>query len=472
MSLSAKPPATPHELREAFLGFFEEREHKRIPGAPIVPPGDPTLLFTSAGMVPFKPYFTGQAEPPARRMVSVQKCFRTTDIESVGDTQHLTFFEMLGNFSVGDYFKAEVIPWAHEFLTERLGLPQDRLWPAVYLDDDEAYGHWRALGYPDERIMRYGEDENYWFSGDVGPCGPDSEIHYDMGEQFGCGPDCHPAHGHDRFVEIWNLVFMTYYCDGEKREPLPQKNIDTGSGFERVMTVVLHNSEAWDKNRLPSLYDTGLFQPTIRKIEELSGKRYGEDEATDRVIRIVAEHARAVTFLVGDERTPIVPSNEERGYVCRRMLRRAVYFGRRHLGISEPFMAVLADVAVDTMKDSYPELERQQQFIREIIGPEEERFDATLTRGLDRLDEVLRTTDETISGVDAFTLHDTYGLPIDLTRDVAEGHGMTVDIAGLRGRDGAPARTSTRARGRCGPRRGRGAVRVARRYADVFHRFR
>jgi alanyl-tRNA synthetase len=547
----------PHELREAFLRFFEERGHRRAPGAPIVPPGDPTLLFTSAGMVQFKPYFTGQAEPPSPRMVSVQKCFRTSDIESVGDASHLTFFEMLGNFSVGDYFKADAIPWAHEFLTSASGglkLPQERLWPAVFQDDDEAFDLWRKQGFAAERIMRYGEEENYWFSGDVGPCGPDSEIHYDFGEQFGCGPDCHPAHGHDRFVEIWNLVFMTYYCDGEKREPLPKKNIDTGSGLERVMSVLLHNSRGWDKDRLPSVYDTEVFSPLIRRIEQLSGKRYGADEATDRAIRIVAEHSRAVTFLIGDERTPVVPSNEERGYVCRRMLRRAVYFGRRHLGIesaSGGFMADLANTVVEMMKESYPELERQRKFIAEIIGPEEARFDQTLHRGLGileylftlrshvaekfgpveegwegwfrisqrpadlvaavghvQLEEFLKnilplivTTMQgakspddslaeraftasgglssaamlsitaaayelrdwlnawrkrlsakqiqfdpaelrtrvadfkrrvlTISGDEAFELHDTYGFPIDLTRDIAEQNGFTVDIAGF-----------------------------------------
>ncbi len=374
----------PHELREAFLRFFGERGHRRVPGAPIVPPGDPTLLFTSAGMVQFKSYFTGQAEPPSPRMVSVQKCFRTSDIESVGDPSHLTFFEMLGNFSVGDYFKAEAIPWAHEFLTSASGglkLPPERLWPAVFQDDDEAFDLWRKQGFAAERIMRYGEEDNYWFSGDAGPCGPDSEIHYDFGEQFGCGPDCHPAHGCPRFVEIWNLVFMTYYCDGEKREPLPKKNIDTGSGLERVMSVLLHNSPGWDKDRLPSVYDTEVFSPLIRRIEQLSGKKYGADEATDRAIRIVAEHARAVTFLIGDERTPVVPSAEEHGQYCRRVFRKAVYFGRRHLSIPKPFMVDLANTVVDTMKDSYSELERQRRFITELVATEESRFLETLDRG-------------------------------------------------------------------------------------------
>ena len=360
-----------------------------MPSAPVVPAGDPTLLFTSAGMVPFKPYFMGQSQPPAPRLTSVQKCFRTSDIESVGDESHLTFFEMLGNFSIGDYFKAEMIPWAQEFITKDLGIPQDRLWPAVFQDDDEAADLWLAQGYPPERIVRYGEDDNYWFSGDVGPCSPCSEIYYDFGEQFSCGPDCHPADDCPRFVEFWNLVFMTYYCDGDKRDPLPQKNIDTGCGFERTMSILLHLSDGWDQKKLPTVYDTVLFRPLIEKIEELSGKTYGELPETDRAIRIVAEHARAVTFLIGDERTPVVPSKEKQGYVCRRMLRRAVYFGRRALGIEGPFLSLLADTVIAEMKDSYPELERQQKFVREIIGPEERRFDDTLSRGLKALDDLI-----------------------------------------------------------------------------------
>jgi alanyl-tRNA synthetase len=422
-----------HELREAFLRFFEERGHRRMPGAPIVPPGDPTLLFTSAGMVQFKPYFIGQAEPPSRRMTTVQRCFRTTDIESVGDTKHLTFFEMLGNFSVGDYFKAEMIPWAWEFVTEVLALPSQRLWASVYLDDDEAYELWRSAGVPEERVRRYGEEENYWFSGEIGPCGPCSEIYYDFGEEFGCGPECEPSHECGRFLEIWNLVFMSYYCDGEKRTPLPSKNIDTGSGLERVASVLLFESEGWDKSRLASPHDTDLFAPIIRRLEELSGKRYGEDEKVDRAMRVVAEHSRAVTFLVGDERTPVLPSNEERGYVARRMLRRSVYFGRRHLRIEEPFMAALADTVVDAMAPAYPELERQRAFVKEILEPEERRFDETLTRGLEMLEGVLERAgaSRSVSGADAFLLHDTYGFPVELTREIAAEHALTVEEAGF-----------------------------------------
>src|SRR3990172_7939221 len=308
------------EIRESFLRFFEERGHRRMSGAPLVPPGDPTLLFTSAGMVQFKPYFLGQAKPPQRRLTTVQKCFRTSDIDSVGDTSHLTFFEMLGNFSVGDYFKAEAVPWAWEYVTSKdwLGLDPERLWAAVYLDDDEAFDLWRRF-LPPERIRRYGEDQNYWFSGDVGPCGPCSELHYDFGPEFGCGEcsaqTCHPAVECGRFLEIWNLVFMTYYCDGEKRTPLAQKNIDTGAGLERMAAAALFETlrQAQGERRRPSVYDTELFAPIVKRIEELSGKRYGQDAAIDRAMRIVAEHARAVTFLIGDERTPVIPSNEERG---------------------------------------------------------------------------------------------------------------------------------------------------------------
>ncbi|MDO8611202.1 MAG: alanine--tRNA ligase [Dehalococcoidia bacterium] len=387
----------PDEIRESFLRFFEERGHRRMSGAPLVPTGDPTLLFTSAGMVQFKPYFMGQAKPPHPRLTTVQKCFRTSDIDSVGDTSHLTFFEMLGNFSVGDYFKAEAVPWAWEYVTSKqwLGLDPDRLWAAVYLDDDEAFDLWRTVGLPEERIRRYGEEQNYWFSGDVGPCGPCSELHYDFGPEFGCGPDCEPDHEDcDRFLEIWNLVFMTYYCDGEKRTPLAQKNIDTGAGLERMAVAALHNDAARRGGsraalKRPSVYDTDLFAPIITRIEELSGKRYGEDAATDRAMRIVAEHARAVTFLIGDERTPVIPSNEERGYAVRRVLRRAVYFGRRDLGLDQPFLTEVAETVIRSMAAAYPELEGQRKLVLEILGPEEQRFEDTLNNGFLMLTSVM-----------------------------------------------------------------------------------
>mgnify|MGYP005839139227 CR=1 FL=1 len=435
MSSHGNTPVGAHDLRESFLRFFEERGHRRLPSAPLVPPGDPTLLFTSAGMVQFKPYFMGQATPPHTRLTTVQKCFRTSDIDSVGDASHLTFFEMLGNFSISDYFKAEAIPWAWEFVTQVLRLDPRRLWAAVYLDDDEAYDLWSAPGrIPADRICRYGDEHNYWFSGDVGPCGPCSEIHYDFGEQFGCGPQCQPSHDCGRFLEIWNLVFMSFYCDGRERTPLPSRNIDTGAGLERIASVLLYESDGWDKNRRPSVYDTDLFRPIIQHIEKLSGQRYGADPAADRAIRIVAEHTRAVTFLVGDERTPVAPSNEERGYVVRRLLRRAVYFARRHLGIQRPVITDLADTVIASMAPAYPELERQRAFIADILAPEERRFDETLQRGLDIMEEILQRHRRSgvIPGAEAFLLHDTYGFPIELTREIAVQQGLSVDEIGFR----------------------------------------
>jgi alanyl-tRNA synthetase len=369
------------QIRATFLRFFEEREHRVMPSAPLVPVGDPTLLFTSAGMVQFKPYFEGRAAPPARRLASVQKCFRTSDIDSVGDTAHLTFFEMLGNFSIGDYFKEKAIPWAWELVTDKnwFAIPKERLWAAVYLDDDEAFDLWLKVGVPAERIMRYGEEHNYWFSGDVGPCGPCSELHYDLGPTPGC-PECqrdrcHPAIECGRFLEIWNLVFMTYFQhpDGS-RTPLPAKNIDTGMGLERTAVILQ------DKR---TLYETDLFAPIIRRVKELSGRRYGRNKATDRAMRIVAEHVRAAVFLVGDDKTPVLPSNEERGYAVRRIIRRAIYYGRHHLGLSEPFVADVAGRVIDHMGDTYPQLRQQQEFALRVLEGEEERFEQTLSRGTD-----------------------------------------------------------------------------------------
>jgi len=327
------------QIRDTFLRFFEEREHKVMPSAPLVPLGDPTLLFTGAGMVQFKPYFEGRATPPAPRLASVQKCFRTSDIDSVGDTAHLTFFEMLGNFSIGDYFKEKAIPWAWELVTDKnwFAIPKERLWAAVYLDDDEAFDLWRKVGVPAERIMRYGEEHNYWFCGPVGPCGPCSELHYDLGPTPGCPEcqrdQCHPAVECGRFLEIWNLVFTTYFQDADgSRTLLPAKNIDTGMGLERTAVVLQGKG---------SVYETDLFAPIIRRVEELSGRRYGEDEATDRAMRIVAEHTRAAVFLIGDDKTPVLPSNEERGYAVRRIIRRAEYYALKLLytGIADHTVA-------------------------------------------------------------------------------------------------------------------------------------
>ncbi|MBM2832137.1 MAG: alanyl-tRNA synthetase, partial [Dehalococcoidia bacterium] len=297
------------QLRALFLRFFEEKGHSVLPSSSLIPHGDPTLLLTTAGMVQIKPYFLGLATPPNPRLASCQKCFRTTDIDRVGDSSHLTFFEMLGNFSVGDYFKKEAIAWAWELVTGRLGIPAGRLWVSIFLDDDEAFGYWRQLEVPAERIVRLGEKDNFWGpAGDSGPCGPCSEIHYDFGPEHGCGkPDCRPGCSCGRFVEIWNLVFTQYDQDREgKRTLLPKPNIDTGMGLERL-AVVMQGGR--------SVYDTDLFRPLLEQVSRMTGKQYGGDEKTDTAIRVVAEHSRGITFLIADG---VIPGNEGRGYVLRR----------------------------------------------------------------------------------------------------------------------------------------------------------
>jgi len=399
-------------IRKTFLRFFEERGHKVVPSAPLVPFGDPTLLFTTAGMVQFKPYFEGRAQPPSRRLTTVQKCFRTSDIDSVGDASHLTFFEMLGNFSVGDpsassspeanpppaegqgYFKEGAIDWAWELVTDDtrgFGLPKDRLWAAVYKDDNEARELWRKMDVPAERIMRYGEEDNYWFSGDIGPCGPCSEIYYDFGPTPGCPEcekgtchpqvDCRDEHGVGRFLELWNLVFMTYFRheDGSRTE-LPGKNIDTGAGLERWAAVLQGGGERM------SVYETDLFRPIIAEVEKLSRRKYGEDAATDRAMRIVAEHARAAAFLIADG---VMPSNEGRGYVLRRVMRRGVYFGRQLVSNVE-FLGSAATEAVRVMHESYRELFDHAAVIRDVVDLEEKRFVETLWRGRAAIAELAR----------------------------------------------------------------------------------
>ncbi len=418
------------QIRDTFLRFFEEREHKVMPSAPLVPVGDPTLLFTGAGMVQFKPYFEGRATPPARRLASVQKCFRTSDIDSVGDTSHLTFFEMLGNFSIGDYFKEKAIPWAWELVTDKnwFAIPKKRLWAAVYLDDDEAFDLWRKVGVPAERIMRYGEEHNYWFCGTVGPCGPCSELHYDLGTNRDCPEcqrdQCHPAVECGRFLEIWNLVFTTYllHPDGS-RTPRPAKNIDSGMGLERTAVILQ------DKR---TLYETDLFAPIIQRVEELSGRRYGEDEATDRAMRIVAEHVRAAAFLTADG---VMPGTQKQGYSLRLVLRRAIYFGQHYLGLNEPFVADIARTVIDHMGETYPELRQQRDFALRVLQGEEERFEETLSRGVDLLEEVLarRSGDGSgaIPGEKIFLLHATYGFPMELTREIARERDFTIDEEGF-----------------------------------------
>jgi len=415
---------TSDELRALFLSFFEEKGHKTIPSSSLIPRDDPTLLLTTAGMVQIKPYFLGTAVPPSTRLASCQKCFRTTDIESIGDPGHLTFFEMLGNFSVGDYFKKEAIEWGWEFVAERLKLPTEHLWITIYLDDDEAYQHWRDIGVPEARIIRLGEKSNFWGpAGSSGPCGPCSEIHYDFGENVGCGrPDCGPECDCSRFSEIWNLVFTQYDQDeAGNRTPLPKPNIDTGMGLERT-TALMQGKE--------SVYDTDLFMPLMNEISELTGKLYGSDDDTDRAMRVVAEHSRGIAFLIADG---VIPSNEGRGYVLKRLLRRAALFGRR-LGI-EAFLADTVEITIKQMGHIYPELQQSCDFVIDLVKREESRFDETLSTGLDLLDGIMAELEKErkreISGVDAFRLYDTYGFPVEITQEIASQNGLSVDIKGF-----------------------------------------
>ncbi len=416
---------TGDEIRQAFLSFFEEKGHKVISSSPLIPRGDPTLLLTSAGMVQFKPYFLGRETPPCPRMASCQKCFRTTDIESVGDASHLTFFEMLGSFSVGDYFKEGAISLALEFILKRLGISKERLWITIFLDDGEAFDIWRRNGIAEDRIIRFGEEDNFWGpAGDSGPCGPCSEIHYDFGEEVGCGkPSCGPNCECGRFSEIWNLVFVQYNQDKEGgRSPLSECHIDTGMGLERTAAVMQGKT---------SVYETDFFTPLIELISRLSGKKYGEDDNTDNSIRVVAEHSRGIAFLIADG---VLPDNEGRGYVLRRLLRRAALFGRM-LGLKEKFLAKTAKIVIQKMKHTYPEIGQRQDFILKVIESEEARFDETLSTGLELLDGIMARASSRvrnkITGKQAFKLYDTYGFPVELTQEIAEKQGFFVDMEGF-----------------------------------------
>ena len=416
---------TSDEIRAAFLVFFEEKSHKIIPSSSLIPRGDPTLLLTSAGMVQFKPYFLGEAVPPSRRLASCQKCFRTSDIASVGDSRHLTFFEMLGNFSIGDYFKREAIGWAWEFVTQRLGLSPERLWVTIFLDDDESFRIWREVGVPEERLLRFGEEDNFWGpAGDSGPCGPCSEIHYDFGEEVGCGkPSCRPNCDCGRFSEIWNLVFTQYNQDKDgHRTLLPKPNIDTGMGLERTAAVVQGKT---------LVYETDLFVPLTHKISKLAGRKYGSEAAVDNAMRVIAEHSRGIAFLIADG---VIPSNEGRGYVLRRVLRRTALFGRR-LGLDKPFIGEVARATIDQMKHVYPEIGQRRDFILQVIENEEARFSETLSTGLELLDGIMEEAASKgrhkILGKQAFKLYDTYGFPVELTTEIAADRGFSVDLEGF-----------------------------------------
>jgi len=412
-------PRTADELRAAFLDFFVARQHTRVQSASLIP-HDPTILFTVAGMVPFKPYFVGDEIPPWSRATSVQKCVRAggkhNDLDDIGRTnRHFTFFEMLGNFSFGDYFKAEAIPWAWEFVTEVLGLDPERIWVTVHVSDDEAEAIWRdEVGIPPTRIQRL-DDDNFWRMADTGPCGPSSEIFWDLGATFGA--DGGPANGDpDRFIEIWNLVFMQYDQRSDGQVPLPRPSIDTGAGLERMLMAL---------QGVDSIFAIDVFRPLVEAAEGVTGVRYGADPERDVSLRILAEHARTMTFLVADG---VVPSNEERGYVLRRIIRRAV----RHaylLGCSEPVTPTLVDATIAVMGGAYPEIVKAHDLVRRTVGREEERFRQTLERGLDMLDELVQRGD--VGGRDAFFLHDTLGFPIDLTREIAGERGRAVDVDGF-----------------------------------------
>jgi alanyl-tRNA synthetase len=412
-------PTTADELRRAFVEFFTERAHTHVPSASVIPV-DKSLLFTVAGMVPFKPYFTGEETAPYKRAVSVQKCVRAggkhNDLDDIGRTnRHFSFFEMLGNFSFGDYFKADAIPWAWEFYTGVLKLDADRLWVTVHEEDDEAEQIWRdRVGFPAERIQRLGED-NFWRMGDTGPCGPSSEIFWDLGSEF--GPDGGPVTEADRYIEIWNLVFMQFdqQPDGT-RVALPKPSIDTGAGLERNLMVVQEKTSIWDID---------VFAPLRAAAETVTGARSGSSESTDVSLRIIAEHARAMTFMVTDG---VRPSNQERGYVLRRIIRRAV----RHaylLGARDVVLPGMIDAVVATMSNAYPEIVASHAVVRKIVEREEDSFRATLQRGVDMLADIVDRND--VSGDDAFFLHDTLGFPIDLTREIAGERGRAVDLEGF-----------------------------------------
>lgn len=414
------------EIRESFLKFFESKGCLIAPSDSVVP-DDPTLLFTSAGMVQFKPYFVGERVPPRTRMTTSQKCLRTGDLDIVGTTAyHHTFFEMLGNFSFGDYFKEEAITWAWEFLTGVLKLDPASLWVTVYLNDDEAAELWIKTGMPKERIVRLGEKSNYWPSnapsaGPNGPCGPCSEIFFDYGADKGCqtsacGPDCDCG----RFMEIWNLVFMQYNREeGGKLTPLPRKNIDTGMGLERISRVI---------QNVPSNFETDLFMPVIQKAASIAGVEYGKDEATDISLRVIADHVRATIFCITDA---VMPSNVGRGYVLRRIIRRATLKGKS-LGLEELFLERLIPVVVEIMGGAYPELKEREEHICRTVRAEEQKFRRTLDLGLQKLEESIdRLTSGEIPGMEAFVLYDTYGFPFELTQEIASARGLSVDVQGF-----------------------------------------
>ncbi|MGE5406989.1 MAG: alanine--tRNA ligase, partial [Syntrophothermus sp.] len=420
------------EIRDTYLEFFAERGHRIVPSASLVPSVlDPSVLLTTAGMQPFKPYFLGLEAPPAPRLADVQKCFRTTDIEEVGNTaRHLTFFEMLGNWSFGDYFKAESIPWGWELSTEGFGMDPERIWVTVFGGDEElglgpdeeAIEIWRATGVPDERIVRLGREDNFWQAGPTGPCGPCSELYLDRGVEFGAEGE-RPGDDSDRFLEFWNHVFMSYDLaeDGTLTE-LPSRNIDTGMGLDRMAAIL---------QDVPSVFEVDHVRPLVDLAEELSGRAYAEGGKVTRAMRIIADHTRGATFLIADG---VVPSNEDRGYILRRIMRRAIQQGRV-LGLASPWLGRFAERTIELMGETYPELAAERETIARWVGDEEESFGRTLERGSELLERLVAEAkeDETswIDAADAFKLHDTYGFPYDLTKELLAEEGLAVDDSGF-----------------------------------------
>ena len=418
------------ELRSMFLKFFKDHGHAVISSASVIPENDPTVLFTTAGMHPLVPYLMGTKHPAGKRLTDVQKCVRTGDIDDVGDFSHLTFFEMLGNWSLGDYFKEQMIPWSWEFLTspEYLGLPKDRLAFSVFAGDadcprdEESAQLWRNCGVADDHIFFLPKENNWWGpAGITGPCGPDTEM-FIITDKEPCGPNCSPACSCGRYLEIWNDVFMQYNkkADGTF-EPLEQKNVDTGMGLERTICVL---------NGKKSVYETDLFADILKKISELSGKEYGSDEMTTRAFRIIADHMRTATFIMGDDRG-VTPSNVDQGYVLRRLIRRAVRYGMG-IGMPEGFTGEVAKVIIEQYKDVYPELKRNEAFVLEQLSLEESRFARTLKQGNREFEKLVeKVQDGQIDGVSAFHLYDTYGFPVEMTEELARERGLTVDMDGF-----------------------------------------
>ena len=415
-----------NDLREKYLSFFESKGHLRLPSFPLVPQGDKSLLLINSGMAPMKKFFTGEVVPPRNRVTTCQKCIRTPDLESVGKTaRHGTYFEMLGNFSFGDYFKEEAIPWAWEFLTEWLEIPAELLYPSIYENDEEAFEIWnKKMGVPAEKIIRLGKADNFWEHGS-GPCGPCSEIYFDRGLKYGCGsPDCKPGCECDRFMEIWNNVFSQFNNDGNGNyTELAQKNIDTGMGLERLACVM---------QGVDNLFEVDTVRKILDTVCSVAGKKYGEDKANDISIRIITDHIRSATFMICDG---VNPSNEGRGYVLRRILRRAAR-NAKLLGINHTFLSELCDVVVELNVGAYPELAEKHDFIKKVISIEEERFNATIDAGLAILSDLIakaKAENKTVlDGADVFKLYDTYGFPIDLTREIAEEKGLSIDEEGYK----------------------------------------